>query len=223
LIIKNKYNIELFNIVLAESIPSIWVNNTFTKGFNYLALKNLILKMPSAATDISVLKTSPLEYLNILNSPNISGDIAILKDKPLTYLDIRNTKVNGNIANIKHVNYIGGNQKTQTTGELKDIPLAFTDRYYTNGLLSGSIEDYVSSRIDAGQTSITDRQFVGINKVTFGTYTFTSEDPTALYSINWTSNSHIWVVVGSKIYAKGATAEEISAWEGQGKTVIVIS
>lgn len=101
--------------------------------------------------------------------------------------------------------------------------------------ITGSIEDIVSKCVDAARINKVLTLVIKNTGITFGG----SEDAanTAILGdsiLRWTDKTHITFQGGSDanvadssknvhIFAKGATAEQISAWESQGNTVHVIS
>lgn len=95
--------------------------------------------------------------------------------------------------------------------------------------LTGSIEDFVALQIEAGFTVRNSSNPVETNALSAGV-TFGGETHAAGTGfLTWESESKIIYYRGTSIadstevYAKGATAEEITAWENAGKTVVVIS
>lgn len=94
----------------------------------------------------------------------------------------------------------------------------------------GSIEELVAAQIENGRASATENNHIFIDfllsSCSFGGNFYTS----GYCHLLWDSINKITVYVNgstvakcSTIYAKGATAEEIAAWENAGKTVVQIS
>ena len=96
--------------------------------------------------------------------------------------------------------------------------------------ITGSIEDVVTGQIEQGVVTGTISARGLASQLTFGGSIQTSDYDSGAV-LYWNTASKIYFGLGNSaninscttIYAKGATAEEISAWENAGKTVHVIS
>lgn len=84
------------------------------------------------------------------------------------------------------------------------------------------IADFVAAQVGHGRSTC---DGIGFHNpglfCTFGGNPLTNL--TSFAELSWTSASHIVLEGSGYIYCKGASAEEIAEWEGQGKTVVVIS
>ena len=182
---------------------------------NLTLLEKLYLQGTNISGDIANLAnmTSLIE-LTMSNCENVSGDISAFANmRDLTFLLCNGTSISGNIESL-------GNLTSVTEFVL----------HKTN--VTGTVEGFVEGQVAAGRTScalpihfhsLTSlAKFGGVKRET---------DPNIFNYISWESTSKIVVYVGTNsgynnattVYAKGATSEEISAWQSAGKTVVVIS
>lgn len=166
-------------------------------------------------------------------------DIAVTEADSLQTLDVRgnakssalgicyaNLEECGTLSSLSGLNL----SYTKTVGDLADISGRVNLVYLTliGTLVEGTIESFVSGQVDAGVTSRTDGSFVASQllngRTTFGIMTAKqSLNPCVL---QWNGKTKIFLFIGDNninnctvVYAKGATAEEISAWQAAGKTV----
>lgn len=185
----------------------------------YLNEELFVLWNPIAGMtgDISTLLRYPnIQYVE-LNKNNLTGDVSIL----------------AGLTNVKDL-VLWGN--TELTGRLEDLgPLTQATNINLSGegmKVTGSIDAFVQSQIAHGRTSTEGAPVEvdwAVNFCTFGNLQPQSDK--GYQYIEWTSASHIVVyqnnVAGwqnaQKIFAKGATAQEIAAWEAAGKTVVEVS
>lgn len=94
--------------------------------------------------------------------------------------------------------------------------------------VTGTIEEFVAAQVAAGRTSCSNLKcwyILSGTNVTFGGQHFYGAD-----YLKWEDSGNKIIMfnentieASSKIWAKGATAEEIAAWEQAGKTVVVVS
>lgn len=97
--------------------------------------------------------------------------------------------------------------------------------------LSGTIERFVAAQIDNGRTSVNQEGAIKIYRATAGILRFGGNvyNPGVEEYLTWESANKIIIYAGNsatdytKVLAKGATAEEIAAWEAAGKTVTVVN
>lgn len=148
--------------------------------------------------------------ISLKDNTNISGNISSLSGyTSLIYLNLRNCAgISGDIESL-------GGMPSLTT----------IDIYGTS--IGGTIEGFVAAQVAAGRTSVAPFSANGISRCSFGGSTHVDASRA---NIGWDSASKITIYTGSPIvsecttiYAKGATAEEIAAWEQAGKTVTVVS
>lgn len=91
------------------------------------------------------------------------------------------------------------------------------------------IYDFVTSQVNAGRTTCSSLSIKNIqNAATFRGMEITCEENTSSF-LTWDTSSKITLYMQAstiadctRIYAYGATAEEIAAWEQAGKTVVVV-
>lgn len=193
------------------------------------------------------LNFADLKYLTelaTLYGANHYGDIAnihLTKIKSLTtsgsgvYGDLAMLPTGGTQWQIRITNVTCSNLGAFVAGtkDQADVVILLS----TNPLVTGSIESVVSACVDAGRTNKTIIFSIFRTGITFGgtTDAANTPEPTS-YSprLKWTDKTHITLQFGidadvedtSKnipIFAKGATAGQISTWESQGNTVHVVS
>lgn len=229
--IKSKYGLFTFsNAEVSNSIVSINIDDlSYSYSLHYIAIEGTssvgnikelsslteLLTLNTANTqikgelqDISTLTT--LTSLYISNCSNIKGSLSALQN--MTSLQT---------LSFNHTNIIG---TTQDLGKLTSLSVCYVNR----DTMSGTIEEFVATQINGGRLSVSSPVFIGnLTKfATFGGQYY--NDANCL--VTWESNNKIVVYAGGTsiaactyVYAKGATAEEIAAWEQDGKTVVVVS
>lgn len=132
----------------------------------------------------------------------------------------------GNIITISSENGIVGNIKE--LGRCTSLTALMTDQ--NSSKLTGTFEEFILAQIKSGRTSVgTSITITGLLPV----IRFGGNLHTEVYNthLKWDNINRIFIFVSSttniedatKIYAKGATAEEIAAWKQAGKTVVVVS
>jgi hypothetical protein len=160
------------------------------------------------------------------------GDLSALKDVVsitsmayLSYCDYNNTSLdnlppNANALYIQGSN-IGEDDQNETGGNLYKLgKMARVDTINTNDHVNGSIESLVASFVENGRSSGTINTFiaVGSENVSFGAFYM------ARFKLVWKGVTKITAtnVTGTTVWVKGATAEEIAAWQQAGKTVNIV-
>lgn len=208
IIVEKKYNIS--KISYGHGNGTIF--DIPLEGIEYCTnLAQFIATNASLKDDIS--RFSKMTFLNqlaILNNIDMRGDISgISHITSMQHLNLRQTSVTGTVSELGKM-----------TG-LIDIDIDETG-------ITGDIVDYVSSAVDCGRTTANPFYFYYVlkdlkfNGTKYDVYTRNCY-------IGWSSKTKITVYVGGNsyaqsttIYALGATAEEIAAWEQAGKTVIQV-
>ena len=153
------------------------------------------------------------DTVTALAASNIGkGDLSSLTSKTgLEIIELENTDVTGSITDIGGLTSLIG------------INLFGTS-------VTGSIEDFVAAQVNAGRTSFSGefRCYSALSFLTFGGNTYPDE-AFQTHFLTWDGNK-IVIYTGNgdkancpRVYAKGATAQEIAAWEQAGKTVTVIN
>lgn len=144
------------------------------------------------------------------NSP-ITGDIAGFSNSTnCTSIELTNCEeIKGNIKSLGSLININS------------LLLRFTG-------VTGTIEEFVAAQVAAGRTSCSNLKcwyILSGTNVTFGGQHFSGA-----YNLKWENSGNKIIMsdeptieAANKIWAKGATAEEIAAWEQAGKTVVVVS
>lgn len=141
----------------------------------------------------------------------------------------------GALASLKNV-YVSGTGLTGNIASLGTLTLARILRIYSTGI-TGTVEAFVAAQIAAGRTTCSpnDLELRGIlDLITFGGNLYPGTSTSYYYWAEWTDASHITLYKTGQInnysyssvntiYAKGASAEQIAGWEGDGKTVVVVS
>ena len=103
---------------------------------------------------------------------------------------------------------------------------------YLSNYITGKIEDLVAAWVNntyglatarTSGSNVTLSPSNTLQNITFYGNVINGNALGSNGSLNWNGTSYISVVGASKVFAKGATADQISAWEGAGKTVVVIS
>ena len=165
---------------------------------------------PELIGDISVFANlTNLENLN-LNGSGISGNISAFANlTSLTALSFTNCGVEGNYESLGNLT------------QLTSLPV-LTD---TN--IHGSFDEFVSRQVTAGRTTYAaGTSSVGslLTNCTFGGKTRTSGSDWTWPSWNGANKVVVYIGAGNyqncrTIFEKGATAEEIAAWNAAGKTV----
>ena len=227
------FAVDLKTIAYSQSLNTLqlWQNSDVSVLKN---LPNLIYAcFIKCNGDFGFVRNSPLlETLNAYDSPsglillsdvsdtvtgisaqNIGkGDLSSLTSKTgLVSIDLENTDVTGSITDI------GGLTSLDTFNLFRTS-------------VTGSIEDFVAAQVNAGRTSFSGefRCYSALSFLTFGGNTYPDEafQP---HFLTWDGNKIVIYTDDEdkancpRIYAKGATNEEIIAWRLQGKTVIVIN
>lgn len=186
--------------------------------------------------------TSELAYMNRLDA--ISGDSYIgplsdIGDKvKFEILNCEGSAISGNIADLSEYTRLitltlFGNA---VNGNISDISNLTNLIHMSLGVtnVGGEIQDFITGQISAGRTTVSPGDFditstFYRNNVTIGGHKY---ELLVGYNYIWWDSASKWVITNgttsgyqnaTTIYAKGATAEEIAAWESAGKTVIVIS
>lgn len=176
-----------------------------------------------------------LTKATLKDSPELTGDISVFANMPnLTNVDISKTGVQGDIAcfstltgitNLKLSLSPGITGNIESLGnltQLTTIPVV----HGTN--IHGSFDEFVSRQVTAGRNTYAagiGGSVAGLlNNCTFGGKKRTSGNEWTWPS--WDGANKVVVYVGANnyqncltIYEKGATAEEIAAWNAAGKTV----
>lgn len=208
--ISNKYNISVSFVAAMETIAVIpW------DKLGVMPKQTEVTPNSGSPIDLSCV---PVNFPNLksieLTGDFVSGDTSSIKDMTtLTRLKLQwAARLTGSVADFaKLVNLV-------------QLTLPGTQ-------ITGSIEDFVAGQVANGRTSVEAGVFSTygvLNRLTFGG---------TLYGINesgfiaWDGASKIILYTGNSvsyeqattIYAKGASASEISAWEQASKTVIQVS
>lgn len=144
-------------------------------------------------------------------------------------------RVSGAISNVPStMNDLMFRLCTDVYGNIKDIAYRciFSERLWIqNSGITGRVEDLVAGQVSQGVDTYTSRLFGNFGSIRTGTnLTFGGTTPTVeFHYFSWSGTSRIIaadvtpIENATTIYAKGATSEEISAWETAGKTVVVIT
>lgn len=162
-----------------------------------------------------------LASLTIYNCDNVVGDIGSLANSAaLTRLELTNTKFPS-----KFYGSIDG------LGKLVNLTIL----QILDSEISGEIVNFVTAQIANGRTTCDTSSPIRCNSITAKCKfngAIRSNDPDNRYSfLTWASASKIVIYdfcsandysTASVIYALGATAGEIAAWEAAGKEVIVV-
>ena len=202
----------------------------------YLSIGNTTTAIATTAFEFNI---EELEYCTKMKSilmlcpgSKITGNISYLsKLTELTGLSIignsRNiTPITGDIASISNLTKLAYN----AGGGTSDNQIIL---YSTN--VTGSIEDFVAGQVAAGRTQSPTGTVNGIRvrgwqkQFTFGGQVYDIGVPSSYNRLIWEGTSKIILRMGSSytsmdsdVFAKGASANEISEWENQGLTVHII-
>lgn len=186
---------------------------------------------------------SSLAYMSIIE---MRGNIEYLHGTNMPGATIAGLDVYGDInqlpTNNKQSNWLIRNTDCHSTdigaffSSFKDVSSSSLSVLLSGNIkITGTIEGIVSACVDAGRVNKEIKMSVYKTSVTFGGSTDISNATEVSFSIlKWTDKTHIIYQCGSdadvadsskniQIFAKGATAEQISTWESQGNTVHVIS
>jgi hypothetical protein len=157
-------------------------------------------------------------------------------DNPALSLSIKND-IEGSIAAFSNCTaceklLIRNNQKLtgniELLGKLTNLKELRVDSDFG---ISGTIERFVAAQIDNGRTAVSQENAIKIYSATAGALRFGGNvyNPKVDEYLTWESANKIIIYAGNsatdytKVLAKGATAEEIAAWEAAGKTVTVVN
>lgn len=190
---KGEYNVLLYN---ANNIKKIMINGQTASGY-----------VTVLQADLSEFKNNPgINQLDL----NLSSATGSINDLPSTI----------------HILYLSNTPNV--IGNLDELArrCTFTNIFITNTGIIGSVENFVAGQISQGVTESTISQRGFGTRLTFGGIVRNIEDSKCL---SWTGTDKIiigddtTVEASTSIWVKGATSEEISAWEAAGKTVVVIT
>lgn len=215
--ISSKYNVNLYGISNKEGVLSYNVNK------NQQLIDFCLKTTPS---DVNIIRS---------NYTGIYGDLEDLNGfSNLTNLQLKRTQVKGNISILKNLQNLEEIDLSTTNvsgdfGSLGDLT-HLTSMYFGATGISGDIETFVHKNVTHGRT-VAFTSPIRINGVLSSGVTFGGleiSEPSAFLS--WESDSRIVIYTGgayssdayTHVYAKGATAEEIAAWENAGKTVVIV-
>jgi hypothetical protein len=214
-----------------------------TTGYIHIPNKYTLSKLKGkdgTAKERLLFNLKDLKYMNNLaeliipGSQNVKGDIAYFGQLPnIEKIQLDGPYIYGNIKSLKNSTQLTSVIITYSeiiNGDIADLGnltslISFT---FFGTSVGGSLESFVAGQISHGRTAtaspILARRL--LQYITFGGNKYIED----WSFITWESASKIVVYCGSqefadcnKIYAKGATAEEIAAWEQAGKTVTIIS
>lgn len=205
-VIDNKYGIRGISTD-PNSILSFDVSELVCPKVSQIALQSQLTK-----GNINDMNLPALIQTRFTNSTHITGNISAFNTcnscTSLVLSDCSN--ISGNIDSV-------GNLTSLATIAIEG----------TN--VEGTIEGFVAGQVNAGRTSTSNTIICNgfASHCTFGGVIRSGSNRSFL---EWNGTSKITLYAGNStfancnyIYAKGATAEEIAAWEGTGKTVTVIS
>ena len=182
-------------------------------------------------------KLTSLKILRIFRN-NLTGDVSELKDIPLTYLSIGYNNIHGNISSISNLTQLTqlNFQDTDIQGTATDLGVFTntTELTFLRSNITGSVEDFVTSQIAHGRTSVSESAPLYSNailsRLTFGGSMIPDTTAIAYGTLIWESASKIAIFCGgltigasTVVYAKGYSSSEMDIWEQAGKTVIVIN
>lgn len=156
-------------------------------------------------------------------------DLSEFKNNPgIQQLDLNQASATGSINDLPSTISILYLSNTPTIGNLDELArrCVITNIFIANTSITGSVENFVAGQVSQGVTELTILQRGFGTRLTFGGIVRNIENDKCL---SWTGTDKIiigndaTVEASTSIWVKGATAEEISAWEQAGKTVVVIT
>lgn len=225
----NKYNIKGFRV---NSNTSSIINVNIDELKYSINLEELVVSKNSYGDVANLAELTLLTVCN-LSSSLIEGNTSVFADKTsLTELQLTNSKVTGDIEDFANLTALTDLRCAATAigGDISSLGklTSLTTLNLRSSKVRGSVEGFVAAQIENGRTSVS----TPISTPQILTYATFGDN---LYSeatnswLKWESSSKITVFANGtsysdalNIYAKGATAEEIEAWEQAGKTVIEI-
>lgn len=189
---KGAYNLYLYN---ASNIKKIMINGQSSSGL-----------VTVLQVDLSEFKNNPGIMQLDLNQASAAGSINDLPST-ISILYLLNTP--------------------NVTGNLDELArkCVFTNIFIGNTSITGSVENFVAGQVSQGVTELTISQRGFGTRLTFGGIVRNIENDRCL---SWNGTDKIiigndtTVEASTSIWVKGATSEEISAWEAAGKTVVVV-
>lgn len=227
------FAVDLKTIAYNQSLDSlqVWQNSDVS------VLKNLpnlnYAYFVKCNGDFGFIRNSPLlEVLKAYDSPSglmllsdVSDTVKNLSAQNIGKGDLSSLTSNAGMISIELEN-------TDVTGSITDIGgLTSLDTFNLfRTSVTGSIEDFVAAQVNAGRTSFSGefRCYSALSFLTFGGNTYPDE-AYQNHFFTWDGANKIVVYTGDyelancpRVYAKGATQQEIDAWEQAGKTVTVI-
>lgn len=162
-------------------------------------------------------------------------DLTELKNNPgIKTLQANQSNIYGNIGDIPStVTDLMILDSPAVYGNIRDMATksVFVRVWLGGTLVTGSIEDFVAGQVSQGAEEYTSYLIGKFSSTLFGknlTIGGTSPSVDICY-LSWSGTNRIIAADktpiddATTIYAKGATSEEISAWETAGKTVVVIT
>lgn len=217
ILISEKYNIKRFTLQI-DSIMGIDI-----AGLEYSqGLFDVIVPTPNVSGNIAKLPAS-IDTITIPYS-KVTGEISSIRASNLHQLKINSTNIEGTLDDLSQylsLEVFTGNLGTLITGDISDIAnLSSLRQFNAPPKVTGTIEGFVAAAISNNRNSGTINTLLCNSKIKFGQNTIGSSES---YALTWNTANYITMVGNSKVYAKGATAEEITAWENAGKTVVIVS
>lgn len=182
--------------------------------------------------DFGFVRNSPL--LETLKAYNATSGLMLLSDVPDTVTTLAAQNIGkGDLSSLTSKTGLLSIEleNTDVTGSITDIGglTSLTSFNLFRTSVTGSIEDFVAAQVNAGRTSFSGefRCYSALSFLTFGGNTYPDEAYQSHF-FTWDGNK-IVIYTGDgdkancpRVYAKGATQQEIDAWEQAGKTVTVI-
>jgi hypothetical protein len=227
------FAVDLKTIAYSQSLNSlqVWQNSDVSVLKN---LPNLIYAyFVKCNGDFGFVRNSPL--LEELRAYDSSSGLILLSDVSDTVKILAANNIGkGDLSSLTSKTGLGTLEleNADVTGSITDIGgLTSLETFNLFGTsVTGSIEDFVAAQVNAGRTSFSGefRCYSALSFLTFGGNTYPNE-AYQTHFLTWNGNK-IVIYTGDgelancpRVYAKGATAQEIAAWEQAGKTVIVIN
>lgn len=227
------FAVDLKTIAYSQSLTSLqmWQNSDVSVLKN---MPNLIYAyFVKCNGDFGFVRNSPLlETLKAYDAPSglmllsdVSDTVTTLAAQNIGKGDLSSLTSKAGMISIELEN-------ADVTGSITDIGgLTSLDTFNLFGTsVTGSIEDFVAAQVNAGRTSFSGefRCYSALSFLTFGGNTYPDEAYQSHF-FTWDGNK-IVIYTGDgdkancpRVYAKGASADEIEIWQNEGKTVILIN
>jgi hypothetical protein len=225
--IPSKYKISQYEDYNGNSIFRINLDNL--KYCDELAALQTVSYNTEGSID-SILDKNIPSFVSLSNK--VSGS-SLAFNQSLTRLTLSSPNIHANtldISGLSNLTILQLNDCTNIVGDVSNLAqVGLTRCEIDNTGITGSVEAFITAMVQKGITSKATENFVCsgfLNMLDFGG----EKHPQDVFGfLQWNTANKIFIFAGSddfttttKVYAKGASASEIAAWQNAGKEVVVI-